>query len=279
MKGVDGMSSLYPIYVNYPIVPKPRFGGDLPRHSHLYDRINRNRPTYEAWLNEFVALKQELAQISLDHDPLQPEQPSWDNDWFSGLDAVALYGILAKHNPHRYYEIGSGFSTKFARRAVEDLGLRTSILSIDPFPRDEIDDICDEIIRKPLENTDIGLFEELESGDILFVDSSHYVFQNSDANIVFLEIMPRLKSGVMIHFHDIFLPDDYPASWGYRFYNEQYMLAAYLLAAGNSLEVIWPSYFISQDAHLMSLLQPIQEQFESRGIPLAVGASLWMTKK
>lgn len=273
------MSSLYPIYVNYPIVPKPRFGGGLPRHTALYDAINGNRSSYAEQLRSFVKLRGEFASIGLDQDASNPEQPSWRNEWFSGLDAISLYGLLATTHPVRYYEIGSGYSTKFAKRAAVDHGLRTSIVSIDPFPRDEIDELCDDVIRKPLENTDIRLFEELEAGDILFVDSSHYVFQNSDANIVFLEIMPRLKPGVRIHFHDIFLPDDYPASWSHRFYNEQYMLAAYLLAQGANpaYRVTFPSYFISHDAELMSILQPLEEEFRPGGITMS-GGSFWLSK-
>ncbi|BBI35698.1 class I SAM-dependent methyltransferase [Cohnella abietis] len=272
------MSSLYPIYIQFPIVPKPRFGGDQPPHSFLYDIINSNRLDYEVELRSFLQFEKEFASIGVHPDPDSPEQPSWNNSWFSGLDAVALYGYMANGNPARYYEIGSGFSTKFARRAVVDHGLQTAIVSIDPFPRDEIDDLCDKVIRQPLEDTDIRLFEELESGDILFVDSSHYVFQNSDANIVFLEILPRLKPGVRVHFHDIFLPEDYPASWSHRFYNEQYLLAAYLLAQGPSYKITFPSYFVSQDSGLKQIVKPIVDILERQGLPFSGGGSFWIVK-
>jgi hypothetical protein len=271
------MSSLYPIYVNYPIVPKPRFGGDQPRHGHLYDSVNRNRLQFETKLADFGQYRKEMSAIRFERDPLQPEEPFWNNDWFRGLDAIALYGILAKTDPKRYFEIGSGFSTKFARRAIDDRGLRTSILSVDPFPRAEIDDICDEIIRKPLEETDIKVFGRLESGDVLFVDSSHYVFQNSDANIVFLEVMPRLKPGVLIHFHDIFLPDDYPATWSHRFYNEQYMLAAYLLGQNPDYEVVFPSYFVTQDQELGKVVQSLGTAVGLQGTAVQ-GGSFWIRK-
>ncbi|RED55423.1 MULTISPECIES: class I SAM-dependent methyltransferase [Cohnella] len=275
------MSALYPIYVNYPINPRPRFGGNRPTHGPLHAIIAGNRSRYEAELWAFARYAGHLDSIAYEHDDAAPAQPSWNNDWFSGLDALALYGIVAERRPKRYCEIGSGNSTMFAKRAAADHGLTTEIVSIDPFPREEIDEICSRIVRKPLEETDLSLFEELEAGDILFVDSSHYVFQNSDANIVFLEVMPRLKSGVLVHFHDIFLPDDYPESWSRRYYNEQYMLAAYLLAQNPqepAYEVAFPSHYVSQDAELAGLAQTVLGAIGPQGVP-ARGGSFWLTKR
>ncbi|XID90488.1 class I SAM-dependent methyltransferase [Paenibacillaceae bacterium WGS1546] len=274
------MSALYPIYVNYPITPKPRFGGDRPPHGSLHGIVAGGRARYEAELRSFARYSANLAAIPYERDESRPEQPCWDNDWFTGLDALALYGKLAAGNPARYYEIGSGNSTMFASRAVRDLGLRTEIVSLDPFPREEIDGICDRIVRKPLEDADLSLFGELEAGDVLFVDSSHYVFQNSDANIAFLEILPGLRSGVNIHFHDIFLPDDYPASWSRRYYNEQYLLAAYLLAqksSGPVYETTFPSYFVSRDAELAALARAVLDPIGPGKVP-AAGGSYWLKK-
>jgi len=273
--------ALYPIYVNYPMNPKPRFGGDLPRHGALHALVAAGSARYEAELRAYAGCAAELAAIPFERDESRPEQPCWNNDWFSGLDAFALYGKIAVEAPSRYYEIGSGNSTMFARRAVADRGLGTEIVSLDPFPREEIDGICDRVVRKPLEEAGLSLFEELESGDVLFVDSSHYVFQNSDANIAFLEILPRLKPGVNIHFHDIFLPDDYPASWSRRYYNEQYLLAAYLLAQPTdspAYEITFPSYFVSRDAGLSSLASSVLDPIGSGKVP-AAGGSFWLRKR
>ena len=275
------MSALYPIYVNYPITPKPRFGGEQPPHGPLHAIIAGNRSRYETELRAFARYAAQLAAIPYDRDAADPTQPSWNNEWFSGLDALALYGLVSERRPNRYYEIGSGNSTMFAKRAAADHGLTTEIVSIDPFPREEIDAICSRVVRKPLEETDLSLFEELEAGDVLFVDSSHYVFQNSDANIVFLEVLPRLKAGVSIHFHDIFLPEDYPASWAYRFYNEQYMLAAGLLAQRPeepAYEVAFPSHYVSRDAALSGLAQTVLGAIGPQGVS-SQGGSFWLTKR
>ncbi|MFC5404612.1 class I SAM-dependent methyltransferase [Cohnella soli] len=276
------MSAIYPIYINYPIVPKPRFGGVLPRHEALYELINAGRRQYEQHLTAWSAdHADKLASIAWEQDHFLPGEPAWDNPWFSSLDAISLYGIVATSKPKRYFEIGSGFSTKFARRAATDAGYGLEVVSVDPLPRDEIDELCDRVVRQPLENADLRLFDELEAGDILFVDSSHYVFQNSDANIVFLEVMPKLRAGVLVHFHDIFLPEDYPASWSARFYNEQYMLAATLLGQQSAYEIVFPAYFISQDVALAQLAQPLVDRIGSKAAQSLQpsGGSFWIRKK
>src|SRR5262245_52540208 len=106
--------------------------------------------------------------------------------------------------------IGSGHSTKFARRAVVDYGLPTQITSIDPHPRAEIDALCHRTIRKPLEETDLNVFDELEPGDVVFFDGSHQYFMNSDVTVFFLDVPPRLKPGTLVQVHDNTLPYDYP---------------------------------------------------------------------
>ncbi len=103
--------------------------------------------------------------------------------------------LLALHNPSVYVEVGSGNSTKFARRAVQDHGLRTRIVSIDPYPRREVDAICDEVIRHPCEDMDMTFFADLPGDAMLFVDNSHRSFQNSDVTVFFMEILPVLRHG------------------------------------------------------------------------------------
>lgn len=128
--------------------------------------------------------------------------------------------------------------------------LDTKILSIDPCPRAEVDILCDTVIREPFQDIDVSLFEELEKGDVLFIDSSHQVFMNSDVTAIFLDVLPILKPGVIVHFHDIFLPVDYPLAWQERFYSEQYMLAVYLLNKECSDKIIFPCRFVVMDSLL-----------------------------
>jgi hypothetical protein len=181
--------------------------------------------------------------------PSGPESPYWLNGYCSGLDAFALSGFIVSRRPRRIVEVGSGMSTLFARHAVRKSGLPTTIISIDPEPRAAIDAVCDQVIRTRLEECDPGLFSALEPGDILFFDGSHRVFTNNDTVALFLDIMPELPPGVLLHIHDIFWPADYPPAWNRRFYSEQYMLAVALLY-GDRLTPLLSSAFASADAEL-----------------------------
>src|SRR5690606_30946570 len=96
----------------------------------------------------------------------------------------------------------------------------------------EIDMICDNVFREPLEDVGLEIFDALGAGDILYIDNSHRAFMNSDVTVVFLDILPRLKPGVLVQIHDVTLPYDYPEVWIDRHYSEQYLLAAWLLARG-----------------------------------------------
>lgn len=186
------------------------------------------------------------------------------------------------HHPQKYYEIGSGNSTKFARKAINDYNLSTKIVSFDPQPRSEINDLCDAIFRQPVEEVDLKIFDDLESGDILFVDNSHRIFTNSDVTVFFLDILPRLKPGVLVHIHDIFLPFDYPPFWQDRYYSEQYILAAYLLAESSKLEIILPNAFIYYcDPELNQIMYPLWTDLQVSeekisGISVREGSSFWI---
>ena len=173
--------------------------------------------------------------------------------------------------PRRFIEIGSGNSTKFARRAIRDLSLNTSIVSIDPFPRSEIDAICDEVVRLPLEQVPGQFFNEIGVDDLLFFDGSHRAFQNSDATVFFTEVIPSLTSDVMVGVHDIFLPHDYPPNWLRRDYSEQYLLASWLLG-GTRLRTELPIFYCTKTPHLHGLLgdfwnlAPLSEAHHTGGI-------------
>lgn len=248
----------YPIYLDYRISPKPRYGHGLPPHPILERIISEQRPAYEVVLKRFLQYRDAFERIALVPLPNGSTDPAWITGWFPPLDLISLYSFLSEGNPKRYFEIGSGNSTKVARRAIAEQKLDTKITSIDPSPRAEIDGICDRVIRKPVEDVPLSLFEELEKGDILLVDNSHRVFQNSDVTVCFLDIVPLLPEGVTVAFHDIYLPWDYSVEFGaVRHYSEQYLLAAYLLAKGSRIEVLLPNAFISRDADLLSILNPI----------------------
>jgi hypothetical protein len=258
------------VVVTYPSQPRSRWGYGAAGEARLTAVIEKNRGEYERMLRSFAPFRgaiERIPQIAA----AGSAEPNWDNGYFLALDAAALYGVIATARPRRLFEIGSGNSTRFARRAIRDQGLPTSLLSIDPSPQADIDEICDVVVRQPLEEVDVALFDQLEAGDILFFDGSHYPFMNSDVVVLWVEILPRLKPGVLVHVHDVFLPYDYPPDWVERFYSEQYLLAVALLAPRAALDVVLPNQFIAKDPALRRVVD------ESLG-PRAAdgGTSFWM---
>jgi hypothetical protein len=122
------------------------------------------------------------------------------------------------------------------------------------------------VVRQPLEKIDLDIFDQLGPGDILFVNSSHRCPPNSDATVVFLEVLPRLQPGVLVHFHDIFLPCDYPPRWRDRWHSEQYVLGAMLLSDPGNLRIELPNAFISEDPELCRVLDPLWDDPRLAGI-------------
>jgi hypothetical protein len=235
-------------YVNLDYPPsvenRPRYGHGRPPHAGLEKLIHAHEGSYAPTLEAIGRYADELATIEVSAS--DPRQPSWVNGMISGLDGASFYAFMRERRPARYLEIGSGNSTKFVARAKRDGELATRIVSIDPHPRAEIDGLCDEVVRRPLEAADLSRFAELEAGDVLFFDGSHRVFMNSDVAVFFLEVLPSLPAGVLVGIHDIYLPDDYPADIADRHWSEQYMLAAWLLG-GADVEIVMPAWRVSTD--------------------------------
>lgn len=265
----------HPIFLEFPLRPKPRYGyGKFPSHPQLTTMLARREDTYRAHLNSFLALSEHLARIPYSVPAGDVGEPAWANGSFPALDAIALYGLVAQLNPATYLEVGYGNSTKFARRAVEDHQLRTRIVAVDPYTKAGVDDQCDQIIHDTMENLDLQLFRELRAGDILFIDGSHWVFQNSDVVVFFLDVLPALPAGVWVHIHDITLPNDYGPDFVERYWSEQYMLAAYLLGGGQGIEIQLPNHYLWRDSGLVSILEPLRQSTQLGDAPL-VGSSFW----
>src|SRR5262245_18921113 len=267
-----------PVFLDYPVHAEPRWGHGRPVHPQIYGILERGRTRYEETLKSFLPLKDSLSAIPLDDKPDSTE-PCWRNHWLpGGLDTLALYGMLATSRPKQYMEVGSGYSTRLARRAVRDQKLETTITSIDPQPRAEIDKLCDRVIRQSLQQVDLAFFDELEPGDVVFFDGSHRSSMNSDVTVFFLEVMPRLLPGVLVHLHDIALPADYPPEWRDGYYSEQYLLAVSLLAEHPNFDVVLPNAFVAADVELSAVVEPIWRDARMKQVPRQ-GMSFWMRMK
>jgi len=210
------------------------FARDVPRYRSLIDAIRQRAPAM-------------AVGVDFEFGPETLPRPAWAGTAYGMLDALFLMHFVQTLKPKTFFEIGSGISTAFAHHAANSISHDMRMVSIDPEPRAAIDAICDEVIRMPLESCDTSVFESLEPNDIVFLDGSHRSFMNSDVTVFFIEVLPKLKPGVVVHIHDISLPYDYPPMFRDWYWNEQYVLAVYLMGHMKRINVLAPTAYISQD--------------------------------
>ena len=198
------------------------------------------------------------------------------NHLFDGTDALVAYCMVRHFQPQFIIEVGSGFSSLVLGAAVAE-NARASIISIEPFPREFLRKGFPglrSLIEKKVQDIDLNFFSQLESGDILFIDSSHTVKIGGDVNYLFLEVLPRLKPGVIVHVHDIFLPFDYRRDWvldEFRFWTEQYLLQAFMMF-NSEFEVLMANSYLNH-YHQEDLKAAFPD------LPSWEGGSFWIRRK
>jgi hypothetical protein len=257
---------------------RPRWGNTHPPHQGIIDLFNKNYDEYCERLRKLANLKSFLLKINRNFPDKDLCEPGWIGGPINAIDSSLLYYFITDLKPQTYLEVGSGVTTLFAARARSDNKLTTRIICIDPEPRRAVvDAVCDKVIREGLETTDLSIFFNLKPGDIVFVDGSHRSFMNSDVTVFMLDVLPALKPGVVIHFHDIHLPYDYPDMFSGWYWNEQYILAAYLLAAEDKVKILMPSRFMSDSPELKRAIEPILKDWQGPTDVWLVGGSLWFT--
>jgi hypothetical protein len=273
--------SLYAIPLDYP--PSRAFA---PRYGYSRGKIEALEQWFASHNSDYLKFLEYMRTLSVGHIPISlsagaPLAPAWIGGPICAFDSLALYAMVQKYTPKTYLEIGSGMTTCFARQAIMDAGLKTRIISIDPQPRREVDAICDEVIRDGLETCDLSAFDLLEAGDILFFDGSHRSFMNSDVTVFFIDVLPRIKPGVIVHIHDINLPWDYPDSFKYWYWNEQYMLAIYLMMGREQLNPIFPTTWVCRGMVLRTGELPnfIDLGSAEANLSWKGGGSMWFTKR
>lgn len=197
----------------------------------------------------------------------------YNNEAFLSGDAEILYNMIRSFKPRRIFEIGSGSSTLLAAKAIgqnkaQDPGYACEHVCIEPYEADWLEALGVSTIRQPVEQLDLSLFRRLEENDILFIDSSHMIRPQGDVVVEYLEILPVLQSGVLIHVHDIFSPKDYLDEWIRErvcFWNEQYLLEAFL-SFNSEFKIIGALNFLRHH-HPRELTQccpVLEEQLDSR---------------
>jgi hypothetical protein len=197
--------------------PKPAAGVDLRPQQQL------------ALLGDLARYAPELESLPLDA-PAEESGFYLANPTFGGTDALVLYAMLRHTPPRQVVEVGSGPSTWIAKQALERNGAGR-MLCVDPNPGPIVRATGVDVIPTRVERVGYDLFTSLGAGDVILIDSSHVVKCGSDVNFLILEVLPRLKAGVRVQFHDIFLPEEMPREWVMThrlFWSEQYLLQAFL---------------------------------------------------
>lgn len=178
-----------------------------------------------------------------------------DNGYFENLDATFYELIIRKYCPKNIIEIGAGYSTLISEMLNEKKIYELNI--IEPYPKSFLRNLNNlTLTEKKLQDVDFSIFEKLKENDILFIDSSHAYKLGSDVYYIFNSILPKLNKGVLVHFHDIFLPNDYPISWTKDlkiFWNEQYFLNVFLLY-NRSYKILYPLNYIFNSLYSDKLL-------------------------
>lgn len=258
-------------HVNFTPRSRPETGEGL---KEIHTILDERRPQIEGEVKRILDYTEQLHAIRKRSDESNPLLPTWNNDFLPGLDIAALYMYIAERKPKKYMEVGSGNSTLVAAAAKNLYSTDTEIISIDPYPRADIDQVSQRIVRRPFEQVGTEWADELEAGDILFIDNSHRALPNSDATVFFLEWLPRLKQGVIVQVHDIYLPWDYPQDMCERGYSEQYVLAAMVMSNPNRYRPIFPAFWIAQQPEMQATLAPLWENKNLHGVERH-GGSFW----
>jgi hypothetical protein len=257
----------------------PRPQGFFIPHRHA-DRVVPGgypalEPRFAARTEAFLDLLADIERWVPDLLTMQGPAPAprLDQDWFPPLDAAAAYAVVRQARPRRIVEVGSGHSTRFLARAIADGGLATRLTCIDPAPRASLDGLDVDWVPCLLQAVPQSCFTALEAGDILFIDSSHVLMPGSDVDRLLNQVLPVLGHGTIVHVHDVFLPDPYPASWAWRGYNEQSAIAA--LLQGDAYELLFASHYMAS-RHGDRLARPVLAVLPD--LASALASSLWLRK-
>ncbi len=263
--------------------PRP----DLSLVSAAYDRvvqaeraslpgIDMRATEQRALLERFAPLQ---AELPFRDQPGGPCRYYADNPMFPGGDALVLWSLLRCLRPRRVLEVGSGFSSAVMLDTNElHLGNSIEFTFVEPYPdrlrsllRGEDATRC-RILEAPVQDVPLEPFEALQANDVLFIDSSHVAKFGSDVNHLLFEVLPRLRPGVVVHFHDIFWPFDYTKAWlmAGRAWNEAYALRAFLTLNQDYAMLLFVDW-----------LRRFERELIARTVPLLAaypGGSVWIVR-
>lgn len=220
-------------------------------------------------------------------DSPSPQHRYWlDNEFFSYGDGVALYGLFRQLKPRKIIEIGSGYSSA-AMLDLDDMFAHSSVefIFVEPYPQRlkgllRTPDVNRQvIIEKPVQAVPLEVFSSLKMNDILFIDSSHVSKFRSDVNHLIFRILPRLNPGVVVHFHDIPWPFEYPEHWiqSGRAWNEAYLVRSFLQFNSDFKLLFFGPYLVARYPDIIRSSLPLMLKVPSSHSTLG-NASLWVQK-
>jgi hypothetical protein len=221
-------------------------------------------------------LRSHFTKLRDEYNNLPVEPPPGQKRPFRGVDALVAYCMIRHFQPELIAEVGSGWSSLVLGQAAAK-NKNSALICIDPFPGDVLRKGFPglrSLIGKKIQDIDLEFFSQLGSGDVLFIDSSHTVKIGGDVNYLFLEVLPRLRPGVIVHVHDIFLPFEYRRDWvldEFRFWTEQYILQAFL-TFNSDFEVLLANSYLNHYHQ-----QELKAAFP--GLSSWAGGSFWMRRK
>ncbi|MFH1230649.1 MAG: class I SAM-dependent methyltransferase [Planctomycetota bacterium] len=253
------------------------------RHSELVG-ININEAKQLKLLENFASkFKDEYDKFpSSKEETMNAYDYYSQNESFDSIDSEILYCIIRYFRPLKIFEIGSGFSTYLSAQAIlkneKDGFPGCELVAFEPYPNETLKKGFPglaNLVSKKVQDIPLSEFRKLKENDILFIDSSHTLKIGGDVQYEYLEILPRLNKGVIVHSHDIFLPAEYPKEWilkYHRFWSEQYLLQAFL-AFNDSFEVLWAGNY-------MHLKHPdkLGKDFNAYQQNRVASGSFWMRK-
>lgn len=249
------------------------------RLTALQNKAHWSSPVYDQGLQfntqECLALATEVfPKYAASYSRVPPEELG-NYGWNQSIDAEVLYSLLHHLRPRNIVEVGSGFSTRLMRRAIRDGSLPSKLTCIDPNPRADISQYADDYIKSEVENVPVGsITDRLSENDILFIDSSHDIVAGGDIPFLYLEVLPRLRKGVFIHIHDIYLPFDYPEEWMVdlrRCWTEQYLVQAFLMY-NDVFRIKWPARYMWEFFH-----REVMQAYPDANTSITP-SSLWLQK-
>ena len=260
--------------------PIPSLDEIRSREAELFENAPPSLPGIELRAEEQIALIRELAKFYPELPFPREQSPDsryWFENWaYSYADAIFLYSMLRHLQPRRVIEVGSGFSSAAMLDTADRWLPETSFTFIDP-DTSTLDALLRpndreriSVVKARLQDVPLNTFDALKANDVLFIDSTHVSKTGSDVNRIIFEILPRLASGVYIHFHDVFYPFEYPKAWVYegRAWNEDYILRAFLEFNDAFDIVLFGTWLAQFHRDLLAELMPLTLENP--------GGSLWL---